>query len=361
MKTDFPETVAGSIALISRGTCSFRTKATLAKEAGSLAALIYNNQEGPFQGTFQRIVDTLAPSLALSQADGLALLAAAGNGTTLLATLSISAEFGPGFSNNVIATTTYPTDTTDILFLGAHSDSVDAGPGINDNGSGTAGILEAAIQLARGGYTGVPTIKFGWWTDEESGLMGSSAYVTSYASAEELGRVRLYLNFDSIASPNYNLGILDGDGSDFPGASPGPAGSGEAEAELAAWFEAQGHNHNASELRGNSDYGSFMDAGIPCGGLAAGAYEIKTEREAALFGGTAGAPLDANYHTPADNMTNLSPVAFEIMGKAIAHAVAYYGANGFDGFPLRNSSVQLASRSDTDGRPKIYKGSKPIM
>lgn len=281
-------------------------------------------------------------ALALSQTDGLALLAASNNSssssTALLAdTLSISIDFPSGLSENIIATTTYATNTTDILFLGAHSDSVEAGPGINDNGSGCAGILETATQLARGGYVGASTtIRFAWWTAEETGSVGSTEYVTSYVSAEELARVRLYLNFDMIASPNYVLRVLDSDGSEFPGTTPGPPGSGEAEAVLAAWFDARGYGHNASQLLGNSDYLPFLEAGVPCGGLDAGFDSLKTEREAALFGGTVGAPLDALYHTDGDNMTNLSPVAFEIMGKAIAYAVAYYGANGFEGFPARN-------------------------
>lgn len=363
-KADFLSTVAGSIALISRGSCNFADKAYFAKQAGALAAIFYNNQEGGlFEGTYSREDDSLAPAVALTRADGLALLAAANSsGAVLVAdTLTISAEYKPSFSNNVIATTTYETNSTDVLFVGAHSDSVEEGPGINDNGSGCAGALETAIQLARGGYEALPTIKFGWWTAEEIGLQGSTAYVTSYASTEDLDRVRLYLNLDMLASPNYVLGILDGDGSEYPSSEPGPPGSGEAEAVLAAWFDAQGYARNSSALRRNSDYFSFQSVGIPVGGLFAGAGALKTEREAALFGGTVGAPLDSNYHTAADNMTNVSPIAFEIMGKAIAHVVAYYGANGFDDFPPRTSSAELASRSERDVQPNIYKGSKAIM
>lgn len=338
-QSDFPANVSGSIALISRGTCTFADKAFFAKKAGALAAVIYNNVEGILSGTLGGVNDTLSPTVGISRADGLALVAAAGNNTALVATLDIATDLSTAYSYNVIATTTYETNSTDILFLGAHSDSVAAGPGINDNGSGSAGILETAIQLAKGGYTAIPTIKFAWWTGEEEGLLGSKAYVNEYASSEELARIRLYLNFDMIASPNYVLGVYDGDSSDFPGLEPGPAGSGEAEATLVAWFKAQGYNSVPSEFTGRSDYGPFLDANIPAGGLFTGAEVAKTEKEVTLFGGTAGAPYDANYHRPGDNATNIAPEAFEINSKAIAHAVAYYGAGGFDGFPLRTSTA----------------------
>jgi Zn-dependent M28 family amino/carboxypeptidase len=97
-----------------------------------------------------------------------------------------------------------------VIHLGAHSDSVAAGPGINDNGSGSIGILEVAIQLAK--FTINNAVRFSWWAAEEEGLLGSAAYVASL-SQEELDKIRLYLNFDMIASPNFKYGIYDGDGS----------------------------------------------------------------------------------------------------------------------------------------------------
>lgn len=331
-----------------------------------MAAIIYNNADGLVSGTLGGVNETYAPAAGITQADGQALLAAANNGTSLVASsLVIDTEIATAYSNNVIATTKYATNTTDILFLGAHSDSVAAGPGINDNGSGSSGILEVAIQLAKGGYTAIPTIKFGWWTAEEEGLLGATAYVAS-ASAAELAAIRLYLNFDMIASPNYVLGVYDGDSSSFPETDPGPAGSAEAEVVLAAWFDAQGLNHTASEFDGRSDYGPFLDAGIPSGGLDTGADGVKTEEEAAVFGGVAGAIYDPNYHTAADNVTNLAPEAFEIMGKGIAHAVAYWGAGGFEGFPARNTTGaavekragRARGRAREQSKPKTYHGHK---
>lgn len=319
-----------------------------------MAALIYNNVDGALAGTLGGLNETLAPVASLSRADGLALVAAAGNGAALAAgRLAIETNIATAYSYNVIATTTYATDSTDILFFGAHSDSVVAGAGINDNASGSAGILEAAIQLAKAGYTAVPTIKFAWWTAEEEGLLGSTAYVADYASTEELDRIRLYLNYDMIASPNYVLGVYDGDSSAFPDIAPGPAGSAEAEATLTNWFAAKGYNSVPTEFSGRSDYGPFLDVGIPAGGLFTGAEVPKTAEEAVLFGGTAGVPYDENYHEVGDTVANLSREAFEINAKAIAHTVAYYGAGGLDGFPARAPTARVKrTAAHEHGNPK---------
>lgn len=345
---DFPAEVSGAVALISRGICSFADKSYLAAQSGAVAAVIYNNVPGLLgSGTLGGENASFVATAAVSQEHGLALVASYSN-TTLASDLDVATVFNTIYSNNVIATTAH-TNSSDILFLGAHSDSVAAGPGINDNGSGSSGILEVAIQLAKGGWSTVPTVRFGWWTAEEEGLLGAESYVAK-ASEAELARIRLYLNFDMIASPNFKLGIYDGDGSAF-GLS-GPAGSDLTEALFEAWFDSIGQNHSASEFNGRSDYGPFLDAGIPSGGLDTGADDIKTEEDVEKFGGVVGAQADPNYHSAADNVTNLSLDAFEIMGKGIAHALAFYGANGFEGYPERNAAASFKSRSSVDSKPR---------
>ena len=115
-----------------------------------------------------------------------------------------------------------PGDPDNVVMVGAHLDSVNAGPGIQDNGSGSAAILEVAEQMAKVKPTN--TLRFAWWGAEESGLVGSSDYVAGLSS-EELDQIALYLNFDMIGSPNYVFFIYDGDDSDGVGAGPGPDGS----------------------------------------------------------------------------------------------------------------------------------------
>lgn len=156
-------------------------------------------------------------------------------------------------------------------------------------------------------------------------------YVNNTSPAE-LEKIRLYLNFDMIASPNYVLGIYDGDGSAFN--LSGPAGSAEAERTFETYYKSKGIPFVPSEFNGRSDYGPFLEHGVPCGGLDTGADGVKTEEEAALFGGQVGAWHDPNYHSAADNVTNLALDAFEITGKAIANSVAVYGKS-WEGFPPR--------------------------
>lgn len=234
-------------------------------------------------------------------------------------------------SYNVVASSKHG-DANNVLFLGAHSDSVEAGPGINDNGSGSCGLLTIAKALSK--WKTNNQVRFAWWTAEEEGLLGSEHYV-SIATPSTLDKIRLYLNFDMIASPNYVLGIYDGDGSSFN--LSGPAGSAEAEKLFEAWYESQGLPYVGSEFNGRSDYGPFLDQGIPCGGLDTGADGIKTDAEVTMFGGTAGIWYDPNYHSAKDNVTNLNLDAFEATGKGIAHAVATYGKS-WEGFPSRNAT-----------------------
>lgn len=245
----------------------------------------------------------------------------------------------------MVATSKYG-DANNVLFLGAHSDSVEAGPGINDNGSGSCGLLTIAKALAN--WRTNNQVRFAWWTAEEEGLLGAEHYV-NITAASVLDKVRLYLNFDMIASPNYVLGIYDGDGSTFN--LSGPAGSAEVEKLFEEWYASQDLPFVGSEFNGRSDYGPFLDAGVPCGGLDTGADGIKTDAEVSAFGGTAGIWYDPNYHSAADNVTNLNLDAFNATGKAIAHAVATYGKS-WEGFPTRNATA--LTRRIAGAAPKKY-------
>ncbi|KAI8948730.1 aminopeptidase Y [Xylaria longipes] len=332
---DIPDSVAGRVALIPRGDCTFVQKITNAGAKGAVAAMIYNNGEvGVAAGTLGSVND-LIPLGGLTRADGLALAARIETGETLTSSGNFWAYITLATSHNVIAASKYG-DPDNVLFLGAHSDSVDKGPGINDNGSGSCGLLTVAKALSK--WRTNSQVKFAWWTAEEEGLLGAEHYVET-SSPKDLAKIRLYLNFDMIASPNYYLGIYDGDGSSFN--LSGPPGSDVAEKLFEDWFTAKGLTTFGAEFNGRSDYGPFLDAGVPCSGLDTGADGVKTEGEVAIYGGIAGEQYDQNYHTAADNVTNLAEFPFEVNGKAIAHAVATYGGS-WEGFPARlpsNSTV----------------------
>ncbi|KAI4187621.1 MAG: hypothetical protein L6R41_002688 [Letrouitia leprolyta] len=319
---DYPD-LTGKIALISRGTCQFGVKSALAGSAGADAAIIYNNVDGDLAGTLgapPRPEGEYVPTAGISLAAGTALKNQLAGGATVTADINVNSIVENRTTYNVIAQTA-GGDPNNVLVLTAHTDSVDAGPGINDNGSGSVGILEVAIQLAK--YSTNNAIRFVWVSAEEFGLLGSEFYVASLSDAEK-AKIRLNLNFDMIASPNYKYGIYDGDGSSF--GTVGAPGSAEAEKLFQDYFTNDaGLKYVPDAFDGRSDYAPFADAGIAAGGLFTGAEGIKTEEEVALFGGKAGVAYDVNYHGAGDNVKNLNMDAFIQNAKAIAHAVATYG------------------------------------
>jgi Zn-dependent M28 family amino/carboxypeptidase len=211
---------------------------------------------------------------------------------------------------------------------GAHLDSVSEGPGIQDNGSGSAAFLETAVQMAK--VTPQNTVRFAWWGAEEAGLVGSTYYVDDLVDQylngvnDDVLDIVLYLNFDMIGSPNYVFKIYDGDDSDGEGAGPGPDGSSQIEAFFESYYESHGIPYTGTDFSGRSDYGQFIFYGIPAGGLFTGAEEIKTPEEAAIWGGTAGEQLDPCYHLACDNYDNISLYALDVNSDAVAASVLNY-------------------------------------
>ncbi|KAI0458875.1 aminopeptidase Y [Xylaria acuta] len=341
---DIPDSVSGKVALIQRGECTFAQKITNAGVKGAVAAMIYNNGEvGAAAGTLGSVND-LIPLGGLTRADGLALAARIEAGETVTSSGNFWAYIALGTSHNVIATSKY-SDADNVLFLGAHSDSVDKGPGINDNGSGSCGLLTVAKALSK--WRTNSQVKFAWWTAEEEGLLGAEHFVET-SSPKDLAKIRLYLNFDMIASPNYYLGIYDGDGSRFN--LSGPPGSDVAEKLFEDWFATKGLTTFGAEFNGRSDYGPFLDAGVPCSGLDTGSDGVKTEEEVVIYGGIAGEQYDQNYHSAGDNVTNLAEFPFEVNTKAIAHAIATY-SRSWKGFPARlPSNSTVPARRHVHGR-----------
>jgi Zn-dependent M28 family amino/carboxypeptidase len=200
---------------------------------------------------------------------------------------------------NVIAETAQGNDGN-VVMAGAHLDGVQDGAGINDNGTGSAALLEVAEQMRK--VKPNNTVRFAWWGAEESGLLGSEHYVSELSEAEA-DDIALYLNFDMIGSPNYMFGIYDGDNSGGT-APPGfiPPGSAEIEDVFEGFFDSRALPSQDSEFSGRSDYGPFIAVGIPAGGLFTGAEVPKTASEAALYGGVAGAAYDPCYHSFCDNL-----------------------------------------------------------
>ncbi len=309
---DFAGFPAGNIALIERGACTFALKATNAYNAGAVAVVIYNNIPGTLNGTLGNGFTLDLPVTSVAQDVGQQLAATPG----LVLRVKTETFRGIATTYNVLAEKA-GKDTGNVVMAGAHLDSVNAGPGINDNGSGSAALLEVAEQLAKTKTQN--TLRFAWWGAEESGLVGSTYYVNNLPQVER-DRVAAYLNFDMIGSPNHVFFIYDGDDSDGVGAPAGPPGSAEIEQTFEAYFESVDVPYKGTDFSGRSDYGPFIAAGIPSGGLFTGAEGIKTAEEEAVWGGTAGESYDPCYHLACDTYDNVNLHALDVNSDAVAWA-----------------------------------------
>lgn len=206
----------------------------------------------------------------------------------------------------------------------------------SDDGSGTIGVLDVAVSLSK--FSVKNAVRFAFWGAEEFGKLGSYYYVKQLNGSDtELSKMRAYLNFDMIASPNYMYAIYDGDGSAF--GLVGPDGSDAIEKDFEDFYEAKGLGHVPTEFSGRSDYAAFIENGIPSGGLFTGAEGLKTEEQAALFGGEVGVAYDVNYHLVGDTIDNLNLDAYLVNTQCIAHSVAKY-AMSWESLP----SVDLTKR-----------------
>ena len=323
--TDFGGFPAGSIALIQRGTpagfplpaCTFAIKAQNAYNHGAVGVVIYNNQPGDINGTLGNTFTLDLPVVGVTTTVGAQLLAT----PNLVLHLETVTLRGIATTENVLAELP-GKDPNNVVMAGAHLDSVNAGPGINDNGSGSAALLEVAENLAK--VKPQNTMRFAWWAAEESSLVGSTYYVNNLPMAGR-DKIALYLNFDMVGSPNYVFFIYDGDDSDKLGGAIAPPGSAQIEKTFEQFYTSRGVPFKATAFSGRSDYGPFIAVGIPSGGLFTGAEGIKTAQEAAIWGGTVGAQYDPCYHQACDTYANNNDHALDVNSDAIAHTALSYG------------------------------------
>lgn len=316
--SDFDGFPIGHIALVQRGACTFQLKAENAANAGAIGTIIFN------QGNTEDRKDLINGTLGSGYSGGIPVF---------FATFDRGVEWfnTPGLELHMIANVIRETVTTfnviaetpggrddRVVVVGAHLDSVPQGPGINDNGSGSAAQLEIALQMAELGIEPRNKVRFAWWSAEESGLVGAQYYVDNLTK-RDIKNIALNLNFDMIGSPNFVRFIYDGDGSDTPVA--GPNGSANIEQVFVDYFAGEGLAAAPTAFSGRSDYGPFIAVGIPAGGLFTGAEGIKTEEQAAIYGGTAGEQYDPCYHLACDTIDNNSDEALDQMSDAVAHSV----------------------------------------
>lgn len=229
----------GKIALVERGEIQFREKAANVAAAGGVAVIVYNTAGGPVAATL--VEPSRIPAVIIGRDDGQRLLELLKTGS-VRARLVVRTIAEQRTTENVIGIKRGTTAANEIVVVGGHRDSVRVSPGANDNGSGTAAVLEAARLLA-----GVPTartIHFIGFGAEEVGLIGSAFYVKN-ATATIAGMVNM----------------------DMVGRGPGiMAGNQTGQPFMLEIADAVARRAGISLRRfrlGQSDHVSFEQAGIP--------------------------------------------------------------------------------------------------
>jgi Zn-dependent M28 family amino/carboxypeptidase len=346
--TDFVGFTAGNIALIQRGTCGFVDKVLNAIDAGAVGVVLFN--EGTPRansGTVDRIglvgsvlspsaLNPMPPPITIpvvfarfSVGEELYNLTRQGPVTVHLAT---NAEQIPTTTENIFGETR-TGNPAQVVMAGAHLDSVDEGPGINDNGSGVATLLEIAKGMKALKISPKNKVRFAFWGAEEAGQEGSNHYVEGLTD-EEKANIALYLNFDMVGSPNYVPSVYDSDGNSVRDSNgnivgpifgdPGGERAGQVEDVLVEYFKSVNPRHAPPKLLQidqRSDYTAFLLNDIPFAAITSGFDADKTVEEAKIFGGKSGKPYDACYHEACDTIRNVSKKSLDLMAGAAVHGI----------------------------------------
>ncbi len=330
--SDFVGFPVGKIALVKRvgtstspGECPMRVKVLNAAGAGAIGVITYREDISPTTLTQYTLgtppLTNGVPAVAVRNGVANQFLALIQAGTPPRVHLNLQVVRKDVVTHNVIAESK-TGNPNNVIMAGAHLDSVPAGPGINDNGSGSAAILEIALKMAK--VKPVNKLRFAWWTAEEVGLVGSTFYVNSLSAAEK-AKIAIYFNHDMMASDN-GPRIITGTGSEnIIGLYTG-------------YFDKLGLAYYAATVydagAARSDHAPFVNAGIPTANLFTGAEGLWTAADSVAIPDlapyrTIGQAYAGCYHLPCDNLdsSNLDMNLLEQMTRATAFAILSYGMN----------------------------------
>jgi len=343
--------VTGKIVLLQRGTCDFGLKVENAQEAGAIGAVVFNEGTIGADDRNNILIPTLAgydadiPVVGTDYATGRSLVDLANSSTGVTLRVAVDGFVDQGVvTNNVIADS--PGGRTDrTVVVGGHLDSVHEGPGINDDGSGVGMMLSTAQAMAE-----LPEprnhVRFIFFSGEEQGLLGSDYYV-SQLSKKQIQNISVMLDYDMLASGNYARFIYDGNGDEQGFA--GPKGSGVIENVFKDWYDSQDLAYETIPFDGRSDYDAFTTAGIPAGGIFAGAEGIKQDYQVALYGGTAGDAFDPCYHQLCDTLANISEQGLEEHKDAAVHAIGTFAQTTSSVFGTNRAAPNSSKSWDWKG------------
>jgi Zn-dependent M28 family amino/carboxypeptidase len=307
---DFAGVPHGAIVLTVQGGCFRRDQAINAASAGAAAFVVGYPGRGPDEIYRPTLIDPSGitlPVVSVTDAGASALRAAEGEPAHLV----VATERAPATLRNVIAQLGAGPS---VVMVGAHLDGVLDGPGINDNGSGVAAVLEVARAVADLGVPDGWAFRIGLWGGEEFGDIGSRAYVESLEDD-----VVAYLNIDMAGSPNGATLVYDEAGA--------PDGSSDITAAFEAWLEGRGEPSARVDIGGSSDHFAFAQAGIPIGGLFSGAGDSGSAAQPSASA-PPGPPPDACYHLACDDLDNVDVDRVALFAEATLGVVVGLMAGG---------------------------------
>jgi Zn-dependent M28 family amino/carboxypeptidase len=326
---DFAGFERGAVALIRRGTCPFQTKVEHATAAGAVGVVIMNEgtkgRTEVFSGLMNKPATIPVVGISYERGRSLEMASRADGGATVR--LAVDAVTGKRSTQNVLAETG-ASGNGPLIVVGAHLDSVPEGPGINDNGSGSAVVLEAALQVARAPAQG--RLRFAFWGAEERGLIGSRHHVGAL-SEDERRDIAVYINLDMVASPNFVRFIQRS-------AEVSEGAAAVARSEFGADFSEHGLAFDERSGGGTrTDDAAFSQKSIPTVGLYAGAGGPKSETQAGSFGGAAGRPYDPCYHQSCDTVENINREVLEENTRALVRVLKAVTVAPVPGTPARKA------------------------
>jgi aminopeptidase Y len=303
----------GKLALVRRGSCAIADKLKLAAAHGALGVILWHNAPGPATAAnlgFENI-GLLPPVGTVQEAVGAAWKARLAAGEDLVVKLFVDSVFEERETFNIVAETK-EGDPNNVIVLGAHLDSVQAGAGINDDGSGTSALLEIVTSFKK--YKGFKNkVRFIWWGAEESGLIGSLYYTKNLPEAEA-DKIRFYFNYDMIGSVKPKFDVYAGDN----------AGDAYGAALLEEHLVSLGRPATRAPFGTGSDYVGFIEIGVPSSGLHTG---------------TSAGGYDPCYHLACDGIDNIDWTALTDNARAAARAAAILANSDLEGLPRRRKTT----------------------
>jgi Zn-dependent M28 family amino/carboxypeptidase len=341
---DFPAAVRDNIALVQRGNCSFLEKAINARAAGAKAIFIFNEGQtnrtspGTQSGTtFSRVVGQTYPGLmaaTLSYNAGKEFYDLYQAGTPATVHFKTDNNITQRIDYDILAETPQG-DPNRVLQVGAHIDGVAAGPGINDDGSGTAMNLTIAHQILKLGINLKYKIRFGWFSGEEQGLYGST-FAVNQLNTLQTAQTLAMLDYDMIASTNFLPFVYtDCNRAAVPNTCPPPNTEGVLGGHHIDYLKQKLNMDSVPYVFDNrSDYAQWRTRGVPATGLYTGAEGIKTAAQATAYGGQAGIQADPCYHEWCDTVFNLDEFGLNEFSDALANSVLSFAGVGNDALEI---------------------------